>query len=112
MKNYLPDNSVPKNTLTRACLKESLHNKLSILKEDTNQILESIIKELSHGIIHEKYVKIFSFGTFLIHNKKKRIGRNPKTKKEAVISARKSVSFRPSERLRKIVNENYSGTKC
>ena len=96
----------PKNTLTRAYLKEALHNKLPISLEETTQVLESIIHEINHAIMHEDYLKIFSFGTFLLHEKKERIGRNPKTKKEAIISKRRSVSFRPSEELRQAVNKS------
>jgi integration host factor subunit alpha len=92
------------NTLTRAYIKEALQNKLSLSSEDASRILEAIIYEINHSILNEKYLKIFSFGTFLVHEKKERIGRNPKTKEESIITPRKSVSFRASAELRSLVN--------
>ena len=51
-----------------------------------------------------KKIKISTFGTFKIINKKERIGRNPKTKIEAKISARKVVTFKPSSFVKKRIN--------
>ena len=92
-------------TLTRACLRDALQNQLGLSTEKSTVILESILTELSHLIVKSDYVKVIGFGTFLIHNKKERLGRNPKTKVEAVIAARKSVSFRPALNLRQMVNK-------
>ena len=92
-------------TLTRACLRDALQNQLGLSTEKSTVILESILTELSHLIVKRDYVKVIGFGTFLIHNKKERLGRNPKTKVEAVIAARKSVSFRPALNLRQMVNK-------
>ncbi len=97
-------------TLTRACLRDALQNQLGMSMEKASVILESILTELSHLIQKSDYVKIIGFGTFLIHNKKERLGRNPKTKVEAVIAARKSVSFRPSMNLRQVVNKKSQHT--
>jgi integration host factor subunit alpha len=97
-------------TLTRACLRDALQNQQGMSMEKANVILESILTELSHLIAKSEYVKIIGFGTFLIHNKKERLGRNPKTKVEAVIAARKSVSFRPSLNLRQVVNKQGQHT--
>jgi len=99
------ENKKHQQTLTRACLREALHTQLGIPAEKANTLLESILKELGGFITKGDYVKIMGFGTFLVHNKKERIGRNPKTKVEAVISPRKSVSFRPSVNLREMVNK-------
>jgi integration host factor subunit alpha len=49
-------------------------------------------------------VKITSFGTFKKSIKNKRIGRNPKTKKEFIITARAVVKFKASEQLKKRIN--------
>ena len=97
-------------TLTRACLRDALQNQLGMSMEKANVILESILSELSQLITKSEYVKIIGFGTFLVHNKKERLGRNPKTKVEAVIAARKSVSFRPSMHLRQVVNKQNQHT--
>ena len=90
--------------LTRAKIKEAFHQKLEVSKEIAQTLTESILTEMTHLISRNNYLKIVSFGTFLIHEKNARIGRNPKTKVEVTISPRRSVSFRPSSLLREHVN--------
>jgi integration host factor subunit alpha len=99
MLNLTMNNS-HKQTLTRACIRDTFHQKLGLSLERSSLILESILDELTGLIVKNDCVKILSFGTFLIHTKKERIGRNPKTKIETTISPRKSVSFRPASALR------------
>ena len=57
-------------------------------------------------LIKSNKVKISSFGTFEVINKKERIGRNPKTKVEAKISSRKVVKFKPSVIIKEKLNRN------
>lgn len=91
-------------TLTRAHIKSAIHHALDLTLTESGVLLESILNEIPKIIAHGNNLKIVSFGTFLIHEKKSRIGRNPKTKKEVMISPRYSVSFRPSVNLREKVN--------
>lgn len=91
-------------TLTRAAIRDAFHQKLDLNQEESGVLLESIFDELKTLIIKGSYVKIMAFGTFLVHTKKARVGRNPKTKVETMITPRKSVSFRPSLTLRTQVN--------
>ncbi len=93
------------NTLTRAGIRDAFQRHLHVDADVANLLLESIIENIKKGIIEEDYVKIFSFGTFLIHKKKARVGRNPKTKEEVTITPRRSVSFRASDKLLTIVNK-------
>ena len=53
-----------------------------------------------------KVVKISNFGTFHIRFKKKRVGRNPKTKEEKIIKERNVVLFKPSKDFKKFINDN------
>ena len=75
----------------------------------SKQISENLIDELFSSIVlnlkKEKKIKISKFGTFSIRYKKKRIGRNPKTKEEKIISSRKVVLFKPSKDFKKLINE-------
>ena len=75
----------------------------------SKQISENLIDELFSSIVlnlkKEKKIKISKFGTFSIRDKKKRIGRNPKTKEEKVISSRKVVLFKPSKDFKELINE-------
>ena len=75
----------------------------------SKQISENLIDELFSSIVlnlkKEKKIKISKFGTFSIRYKKKRIGRNPKTKEEKISSRRKVVLFKPSKDVKKLINE-------
>ena len=75
----------------------------------SKQISENLIDELFSSIVlnlkKEKKIKISKFGTFSIRDKKKRIGRNPKTKEEKVISSRNVVLFKPSKDFKEVINE-------
>ena len=74
----------------------------------SKQISEILIDEFFNLIIinlqKEKKIKISNFGTFVIREKKTRIGRNPKTKEEKIISARNVVLFKPSKDFKDFIN--------
>ena len=93
-------------TLTRAGLKAALRRRLDLSIEQASSVIEEVLKEMQRAILTCEDLKISSFGTFLIHKKKQRIGRNPKTKQEAIISPRKSVSFRASQKLKALVDRS------
>ena len=65
------------------------------------KIFSSIVESLSSG----KRVEIRGFGTFSIKNRKERVGRNPKTGIEAPITARKVVTFKPSQIMKEKINK-------
>ena len=62
------------------------------------------IKKKANSLSNGNDIKLSSFGSFLIKRKKSRMGRNPKTKIEAVISERNVVIFRPSMQLKNKIN--------
>ena len=74
-------------------------------KKVSETLLEEFFNILLNSLIQKKIVKISKFGTFFLKEKKQRIGRNPKTKKEAVITARNVISFKASKELKKFINE-------
>ena len=83
-------------TLTRADLARSLYQEFNISKKDAMDFVHDLFEGINLAFIDGREVKISSFGTFKRHEKRKRVGRNPKTKKEAVISERTVISFRTS----------------
>lgn len=91
-------------TLTRSDLADAIIDEFHITKVGALEFLEVILSEMAMGLKEDESVKISGFGTFSIRHKKERIGRNPKTLEEAVISSRKSISFKASPILKKIVN--------
>ncbi len=91
-------------TVTRSYLMDSIHQKLGYSRAEAAEFIDTVLSELNRGLSEDEMVKISSFGTFQIRQKKARIGRNPKTKKEATISARKVVSFYASNLLKRKIN--------
>ena len=103
-------NENERNTITRSDLVDAITDEFHITRYDASEIIEDILEGIQSALVRGENVKISGFGSFLIHKKKERMGRNPKTMKEAVISSRRSLSFRASSFLKKIVNENNSGS--
>jgi integration host factor subunit alpha len=68
-------------------------------------LVDSVFNEISKSLIDGHDVKISSFGTFIVRNKKERIGRNPKTGEEVPITARQVVTFRSSNVLKSEVSD-------
>lgn len=91
-------------TLTKAEIRKAFRDDLDLSSQEATQLLDGILETMIEAILTENSLKISSFGTFLVHKKKERIGRNPNTKKEAIITPRRSVSFRPSKILREKVS--------
>ena len=75
------------------------------IRKDSNEILDMIVDEIVKELSMGKDVKLSSFGTFSLRDKNARTGRNPKTGVEAVISSRRVISFKPSQTMRKIINQ-------
>ena len=90
-------------TLTRADLLEAISRELKLPRQKTVHFLEFAIETMTNFIAEEEELKIASFGSFKVRQKSRRIGRNPKTGKEAVITPRRVLSFNPSLYLRKRV---------
>ena len=91
------------HTITRIELAEAMAKHASISRYQATDVLEEILKSLSAGIIKHKGAKISSFGTFIVHNKEERVGRNPKTGEEVSITPRNALSFRASTLLKTCV---------
>ena len=71
------------STLTRMHLGEAVFREVGLSRYESSQLVESVIKMVSDALVEGETVKISSFGTFSSRNKNSRIGRNPKTGKEA-----------------------------
>tara|TARA_B100000686_G_C16346866_1_gene740819 strand:+ start:29 stop:322 length:294 start_codon:yes stop_codon:yes gene_type:complete len=94
-----------KKNFTRKDISNKIYKHLGFSKNFSSSFVEKIFDKIISELENLNKVKISSFGTFEIINKKERIGRNPKTKVEAKIFARKIVKFKPSEQLKKQINE-------
>ncbi len=92
--------------LTKKDIIKSIYLQIGLSKKIIDLFLEDIIKILSSSIKENKKVKISKFGTFIVRNKKKRIGRNPKTKEQTSVSERNVLLFKPSKELKKYINNH------
>lgn len=91
-------------TITRADVAETIYEEIGLSRKDSTEILDMILDEIVNELSSGNDVKLSSFGTFSLRDKKARAGRNPKTGVEAVISSRRVISFKPSQTMRKIIN--------
>ena len=91
---------------TRKDLSQKVYKNLGFSKNLSSKIIDDFFEIITTEIIKVNKFKISSFGTFSVKHKKKRIGRNPKTKIDAIITPRKVVKFKPSLRLKKEINKN------
>ena len=93
-----------KKNLTRKDITNRLHSRLGLSKNLLSNILDDFFESLISELLVKKKIKISSFGTFEVKNKKERIGRNPKNKIEFKISSRKIIKFKPSDIIKKKLN--------
>ena len=89
------------NTITKLDLVNHLHDTLGLNKVESRELVEAFFQEIKQSLKNSEDVKISGFGNFKILNKKERPGRNPKTGEPVTISARKVVTFKASQKLRK-----------
>ena len=97
---------MPDKNLTRKYLTNNIFKNLGFSKNLSSKIVDNFFELLILEILNAKKVKISSFGSFNVINKKERIGRNPKTRVEAKITSRKVISFKPSHLLKEKLNKN------
>ena len=81
-----------------------IYKNLGFSKNYSAKILDVFFEILSSELIKSENVKISSFGTFKVNKKNERVGRNPKTKIETMISSRKVIKFKPSLELKNKIN--------
>lgn len=91
--------------LTKAILTENLSDTLGLSKKEGKELIESFFNEINNTLTAGKEVKLSGFGNFSLRDKSERTGRNPKTGKEAVIEARRVVTFKTGQKLNLRVKE-------
>ena len=93
-------------TITKADITEHLHNELGLNKSECKIIVEDFFNEIKKALLNDEQVKLSGFGNFELIDKKSRPGRNPRTGEEVTISARRVVTFRAGNKLRKKIASN------
>lgn len=93
-------------TLTRAQLTEAVYQEVGLSRNESADLVEAVLGEISSALTRGDMVKISSFGSFFVRQKGQRIGRNPKTGEEVPILPRKVLVFRPSHVLKNRINQS------
>ncbi len=96
------------STLTRSDLSEAVYREIGLSRNESAEMVETILAKVVDALIAGEAVKISSFGTFAVRDKGARMGRNPKTGEEVPIDPRRVLVFRPSHILKERVNVGNS----
>ncbi|MEX2642080.1 MAG: integration host factor subunit alpha [Acetobacterales bacterium] len=91
-------------TITRAHLSEAVYQEVGLSRNESADLVETVLNEIAEALEKGESVKISSFGSFAVRQKGQRVGRNPKTGEEVPILPRRVLVFRPSQVLKSQVN--------
>lgn len=94
--------------MTKADIAEQIHSTIGLSKKEAADMLEEVFSVMKSTLESGENLKISGFGSFIVSQKADRLGRNPQTGETITIGARKIVSFKPSDILRKQINNGLS----
>jgi integration host factor subunit alpha len=92
------------HTVTRAELSEAVYQEVGLSRNESAELVETVLKEIADALSRGDMVKISSFGSFSVRSKGQRVGRNPKTGQEVPILPRRVLVFRASHVLKSRIN--------
>ena len=92
-------------TVTKADIVERINERIGYSKKESAEIVETLLETIKRSLGEGEKVKISGVGNFEVREKNPRIGRNPQTKEEIEISARRVLTFKPSQVIKKMMNE-------
>ncbi|MAB13794.1 MULTISPECIES: integration host factor subunit alpha [Parvibaculum] len=96
------------DTITRAHLSEAVYQEVGLSRNESADLVERVLQEISDCLAGGDTVKLSSFGSFSVRQKGGRMGRNPKTGEEVPIKPRRVLVFRPSHVLKERINDALS----
>jgi len=97
-------------TITRADLSQAVYEQVGLSRNESADLVESVLEEICKALERGELVKISSFGTFQVRSKRQRVGRNPKTGEEVPILPRRVLTFRASNVLKDRINTEESSS--
>ena len=92
--------------LTKKDIVNSLYMQIGFSKKISEALLDDFLNEIKNTLIKHKKIKLSKFGTFSLRLKKRRVGRNPKTKEKKIISERNVILFKPSKDFKEYINSD------
>ena len=93
-----------RTNLTKKDLVNIIYMQIGFSKQMSEHLIDEFFSLIILNLKKEKKLKLTKFGTFFIKSKKSRIGRNPKTKEDKIISERNVVLFKPSKEFKEFIN--------
>ena len=94
------------NTMTRADLTDAVYQEVGLSRNESAELVDSVLREIADALVNGEAVKISSFGSFSVREKGERVGRNPKTGEEVPILPRRVLIFRASNVLKAHINKS------
>jgi integration host factor subunit alpha len=94
---------MPEKTITRADISEAIHQEIGLSRNECRTSLDLVLDMIASALVEDGEIKLSGFGSFVVRHKQERMGRNPKTKELAVVTARKIVTFKPAIGLKQTV---------
>lgn len=95
-------------TMTKAAIIELVYGKIVPSKKESTEIVEQIFDTMKATLERGEKIKISGFGNFVVRHKRPRVGRNPQTGEEIEISARRVLTFKPSQVLKNALNNHVA----
>ena len=96
-------------TMTRADLGETIGKELGLPRREADRLVNSLIEVISERLSSGEKVRVSSFGSFMLRDKRERMGRNPRTGEPAAVSPRRVIAFRPSQKLKSRIQKGLAG---
>jgi len=91
--------------MTKAEIVEQIYEKIGFSKKESADIVELVFETMKETLSKGEKIKISGFGNFVVRQKRSRVGRNPQTGESIEITARKVLTFRPSQVLKSALNQ-------
>jgi integration host factor subunit alpha len=108
----MPGENVFNATITKADIVERVYDRIGFSKKEAAELVEMVFETIKAELKKGEDVKISGFGKFEVNKKKDRIGRNPRTGEQMIISARRVISFKVSQVLREVMKgENMTSAR-
>jgi integration host factor subunit alpha len=90
--------------MTKADIVETVYEKVGFSRKESAELVDLVFDLMKETLEDGSKIKISGFGNFIVREKRSRKGRNPQTGEEIQISARRVLTFKPSQVLRKAIN--------
>ena len=92
--------------MTKADIVQAVYTKLGgFSKKEAADLVDQVFDSMKETLGRGEKIKISGFGNFVVRDKNARAGRNPQTGQEITISARRVLTFKPSQVLKNVLND-------